>query len=210
VSQDRFVQLFRAMFRGGFIGGLVALIGSFMASTVFHLHQESLQAFEQEEALAAQLVASTRDPGVYLLPDTRTPPAEGVSIEDHVNTLTERIAQGPVAFVAIRPGEDRTPLQARFYMSLLIHLSLASFLTLLGWKLRELSWRERTMILAGAMLAGVGFILLNHMNQWYFGWNYTRDTLLAAMIAWIPAVMVIGWATGAGRNFTAETISRPD
>lgn len=209
MSQDRFVQLFRAMFRGGFIGGLVALIGSFMASTVFHLHQESLQSFQQEDALATQLKASTAEAGVYLLPDTRTPPAEG-SIEEHVNALTERIAKGPVAFVAIRPGEDHTPLQARFYLSLLIHLGLASGLTVLGWKLREMSWRERTTILAGAMLAGVSFVLLNHMNQWYFGWAYTRDTLLAAMIAWIPAVMVIGWATGAGRNFTAEPVSRPD
>lgn len=196
--------MLRVLFRGGFIGGLVALLASFFTTAVFSLQGNAFHGAHQEAELAAQLRASLPEAGVYLLPNTRVAPPEGVDVEAHIDAMVERLAAGPVAFIAVDPRGERTHLQAKFYLMMLVHFACALLLTLVGWSLQSFAFRRRFLLLLLAVLAGSGFVLLNQWNQWYFGWEYTGDALRGILATWIPGCLVVAWATGAGRRFVGQ------
>ena len=198
--------MLRALFRGGFIGGLTAFLWTAFSWSVLGWHQAAIHPLADEAAAAAFLRTQTPVSGVYLLPDPHHAPA-GLP-EDSLKTRWERQAaatqRGPVAFLAVRAqGQDlRNP--AWMANTLGIHLLGAGLLTLLLWPLRHAGFWRRWSLLLLAVAAGGVINQLPDWNWWHAGPAWTLTTLADLLLGWGLAGLVIAWATGAGIAFTAE------
>ena len=199
-------MLLRALFRGGFIGGLVAFLCTAFSWSVLDWHSPTLLPLTDETAAAAFLRTQAPRPGVYLLPNPHhVPPGLSTdSLAARLRRQEEAVRQGPVAFLAVRTqGQDlRNP--AFFLNSLLIPLLSACLLTLLAWQLRARSFGRRWGVVMLAVLAGGVLNQLPYWNWWHTGPAWTLTTLADLFLCWGVAGLVIAWATGPGRTFIAR------
>jgi hypothetical protein len=194
-------MLLRALFRGGFVGGLVAFLATAFSWSVLGWHQAAIHPLADEAASAAFLRRQAPASGVYLLPDPHHPPTGLApdSLASHWARQVEAARRGPVAFLAVRAqGQDlRNPAWMANTVS--IHLLGASLLTLLLWPLRRRSYWRRWSLLMLAVAAGGVLNQLPYWNWWHMGPAWTLTTLADLLCCWGLAGLVIAWAAGAGR-----------
>lgn len=190
-------MLLRALFRGGFVGGVVAFLCTAFLWSSFSWNQASLRPLADEAAAAAFLRQQAPVSGVYILPNPHHHPA-GLSAD----SLTARLdaqaaasAQGPVAFLAVRAQGQNLNHPAFFLNTLLIHLLGASLLTALAWQWRGLSFARRWALLLLAVLAGGLINQLPYWNWWHTGPRWTLVSLADLLLVWGVAGLVIAWAT---------------
>lgn len=196
-------MLLRALFRGGFIGGLVAFLCTAFSWSVLDWHRATLHPLADEGAAAAFLRLQAPESGVYLLPNPHhVPPGLSTdSLSARLRRQEAAVRQGPVAFLAVRTqGQDlRNP--AFFLNALLIPVLGSVLLTLLAWQLRTRSFAIRWCAVMLAVLSGGVLNQLPYWNWWHTGPAWTLTTLADLLLCWGVAGLVIAWATGRGAAF---------
>lgn len=196
--------MLRALFRGGFIGGLTAFLWTAFSWSVLAWHQPTLRTLPDEAAARDFLRGAAPVSGVYLLPNPHHHPA-GLSEDSLVARLDAQLAasrQGPVAFLAVRAEGQDPAHPAWFLNTLLIHLLGAGLLTVVAWQFRTLSYWRRWGLLEVSVLAGGIVNQLPYWNWWHAGPAWTLTSLADLLLCWGLAGLVICWATGTGRVFT--------
>lgn len=206
-------MLARALFRGGLIGGLVAFLLQAAAWSLLPWHATMTERFADEGAVARVLAEQSGGRrGVFQLPDTRAAELEGLDGDEalaRIESLSQRLQEGPVALVALRPDGIDLMNPGFFLASLLILVLGATGLTLLAWQLRERSLLLRWGTTLGAVAAGALLNQLPYWNWWHFTPRWTAIQLVDQLLPWAGAALVIAWATGpAGRRFVAASPSR--
>jgi hypothetical protein len=196
--------MLRALFRGGFIGGLTAFLWTAFSWSVLSWHQATLRPLSDEAAAQSFLRQAAPASGVYLLPNPHHQPA-GLPDDSLIVRLDGQLAasrQGPVAFLAVRAAGQDPAHPAWFLNTLLIHLLGATLLTLVAWQLRALPFWRRWGVLELAVLAGGVLNQLPYWNWWHTGPAWTLTSLADLLLCWGLAGLVISWSAGSGRSFT--------
>jgi|GEM_PF-355075 len=191
-------MLLRALFRGGFIGGLVAFLCTAFSWSTLGWHQASLRTLADETAAAEFLRQQAPESGVYILPNPHHHPA-GLGADSLTARLDRQVAasaKGPVAFLAVRAQGQNLTHPAFFLNTLLIHLLGALLLSLILWQLRGRSFLHRWAMLLLAVAAGGIINQLPYWNWWHAGPGWTFTTLADLVLCWGVAGLVIAWATG--------------
>ncbi len=172
------------------LGGLVAFLWGAISWMVLPWHHKILQAFTNEDAVAAVIRSNTPQAGVYLLPNVQ----EGASEQERASrekAAMDRMRQGPVVLAAVQVA-GRDPSSPTLYLGgLLINLVGAFFVSWLVLSLSGSSYgaRVKTVMLA-ALIAGA----LGHLPNWHwwgFSTGYTLMAILDLFIAWSLAGLVI-------------------
>jgi len=199
--------MLRTLFRGGFIGGLVAFLWTAFSWSALSWHQAGLHALPDEAAAQAFLREAAPRSGIYLLPN---PHRHGDALT--ADSLTARLDRqlaasrtGPVAFLAVRAEGQDLAHPAWFLNTLLIHLVGATLLTLLVLPLRHLPFWRRWLTVELAVLAGAWLTLLPAWNWWHAGPAWTLTLLADLLVGWGIAGLVIAWASGPVRRFAPST-----
>ncbi len=191
-------MLLRALFRGGFMGGLVAFLWTAFSWSSLGWHQATLQPLVDEGAAREFLRTQAPRSGVYILPNPHHHQA-GLGADSLTARLDRQVkaaAEGPVAFLAVRAQGQNLQHPAFFLNTLLIHLLGATLLTLLGWQFRAKSFLGRWGLVLLAVAAGGLVNQLPYWNWWHTGPTWTFTTLADLLACWGVAGVVIAWATG--------------
>jgi hypothetical protein len=194
-------MLFRALFRGGILGGIVAFLFSAFSWSVLPFHNNSLHFFENEQPLLEALADTQGPAGIYLLPSAMHLPSDldvtdRAAMDAHQETIVKKMEEGPVAFLAFAPQGVNLYNPGYFLGTMLTYLLAAFCFTLMLWPLREKTFLQRWLTLMAAALAAAAIGHLPNAFMWHFGFAYTAAMIFDVIVGWGVAGLVIAWATG--------------
>lgn len=181
--------MLKRLLAGSLLGGLILFAWGVFSWMVMPWHQNTLEKFTDEPAVADALQAYTGKDGVYILPNPHRQAPDSFAAADESTRLEalERMRQGPFAFVAVsRSGSDpQSPLP--YVRGLLINILTAAIISwmLMNARLPGYSCRLGFTVFIG-MLAGF-MVLLPQWNWWQFSPAYTligfADLLIGCFLA---------------------------
>jgi hypothetical protein len=168
------------------LGAIVLFVWSAIAWMVIPWPGEPLRSFANEAAVEAAITANATQPGNYILPNPHRP---GLTTEQS-NTLADKMMRGPMMFAAIRLGPMR-PFPLLMVLQFLIQFVSALIATFLVTNTAALSYGQRVLFVT---LCGVLIFVGGKLDEWVwwsFSSAYTLIELVAIVIGWILAGLVI-------------------
>lgn len=170
----------RPLMLGGIVGGLIAFIWSALSWMVFPWHTASLSKFNDQNAVAAAIVANAPAPGVYALP------YPDQSLDD---ATMEQQMKGPRFFGAVNL-QGSTEMGGQMAVGLIVQIIAAMLTTWLVLKTRGLSYGGRVMFV---VVVGVIAGLLTEIPLWNW-WGFSTGYMAAAMLDLVIASLLSGLA----------------
>ena len=176
---------------GTILGAIVLFVWSAIAWMIIPWPGDPLQAFANEEAMAAAVKANAPQSGNYILPNEprRTPGMTDEQYNAAMKAAEDRMNNGPMIFAAVRLGPiSMARALILGFISDLITVFIACLLLL---QTDRLSYRGRV-----AFVAGLGLLIfvathLDEWNWWGFSSAYTLMQFGAVVIGWILTGLVM-------------------
>jgi hypothetical protein len=176
--------MFKA-FLAAIVGAVIAFGWSSVSWMALPFHEQSLNGFDDEAAVAEIIRTHVSEPGIYILPGDKSMEPEA---------KMKAIADGPFLFASIRPGASEganmtTAIIRGFTATLVSGILLAILLGAVAPRLNYIG-RVFYVIVIAVFVALVGV----YPNQiwWEFSTGHTLWSMLDVVIGWGLAGLVMG------------------
>ncbi|MDF1861964.1 MAG: hypothetical protein P1U87_17225 [Verrucomicrobiales bacterium] len=181
--------MFKA-FLAAIIGAVIAFGWSSISWIALPFHEDTLNGFENESAIAEAIRKEVKEPGIYILPGDK-------SMEQEAKM--EAMKNGPFLFASIRPGKDEDMSMGKSMVRGFTSTLVASILLaiMLGAVAPRLNYAGRVgfVVLMTLFTAIVGF----YPNQiwWEFSTGFVLCNIMDAIIGWgLAALVMAGMING--------------
>ncbi len=170
---------------------LLAAVAVFLASSVIHMmlgfHKNDVGAIPDERRVADALRPFAIPPGDYAMP-------HGHAREMHTPEFIQKMKEGPVAIITIRPNEPAgmgKSLALLFGYSLVVG-AVAAYVA--GSTLSiGAEYGEVFRVVAAVAFAGYSLAVLQASIWWGRSWGYTARTMVDGAIYGLLTGGVFGW-----------------
>jgi hypothetical protein len=171
----------KSLIKGSLLGGLVLFVWSSLSWTVIPWHEATLNKFISDEGITKAILEAAPEKGIYYLP------SQGSEEE-----LWKKMETGPVAFLAIRPGEQNLGMGSLMGIQFVIQIMAAFLLTWMLLQTRaDMSYMKRVLFVAvAAFMAGI-MVHLPNWNWWEFSASYTAVNIIDLFVSGLFAGFVI-------------------
>ncbi|MEE9422179.1 MAG: hypothetical protein V3V50_03380 [Gammaproteobacteria bacterium] len=174
---------------GSILGGIVLFAWGAISWMVLPWHEQTLEKFSDEPAVA-QIIAeqATRD-GVYILPNPHKHSA--IMNEEQKKAAEtdamERMKQGPFVFLAVTKSGSDPQDQEPYIRSLITQMVIAGLITCLVLAVKLSSYSGKVLFITALGLLGGLMVYVPLWNWWKFSNSFTlvgvADLVISAFLA---------------------------
>ena len=155
----------KIVLKGAILGGLAAFLWGAFSWMALPWHNMTISAVPRETELSTAIKNTVEEDGLYIIPWSTEKGSE--------EAVRKKMAEGPFAFMAIKPGGTGTAMSKPMFISILVNMFVAGLLTCLLLQSNISGFIKRMGFVQMAALSGAIIVLFNHWNWWGFGTSYT-------------------------------------
>jgi hypothetical protein len=172
------------LLKGALLGGITYFVWMNVSWMGLGWHKTYMKSFSDESAVASALKGAASGSGVYAMPD----PKHCASPEQ----MMGKMAEGPFAYIMLRPGGRSTSMGAMMLLGLLASFVWSGMATFLLMKTTGLSLVHKIGFVKIAGLLGSLSIYFGQWNWWGFSETYVLVNVLDQAIGWGLVGLVLG------------------
>ena len=182
---------------GSLVGGVILFIWSFLAWVILPLHNSTMHAVTNEDAVANMIAQNAQQKSVYTIPHN---PA--TSDKAAMDAWAERLKRGPNAMIIFDPAGTDPMMPSQMLIGLVLDLLSAFFVI---WFL------TRSTAAGGSYLARVTYcgmigifvsVFVHLMNWNWMGMpgDFTSGLVIDTIVGWILAGLGIAAVVNRGKD----------
>jgi hypothetical protein len=171
----------RSVIIGGIISAIIAMVWSAASWMMLPFHDQTIQGFANEDAVAESIRQNAKEPGMYNIPWNK----------GNIEEMHQRMARGPVAFMAILPGGRSPEMGSMMGGSFLLNLFVGMMATYVMVNTRLTSYIRRAGMFKIAAVAGTISAYGSQWTWWGFSLHYAVVEIIDAGFAWGLAGLVV-------------------
>jgi hypothetical protein len=145
----------------GLVGGVILFVWSFLAWTVFPLHEPSLHRMTNEDAVIAALQPQLRDKAVYMFPKGPGMSADKATMD----AWTEKMRRGPTGLIFYDPQGSDPMMASQMVIGLILDILSAA---LIAWFLARSTAMTASFLARAAYCAmfAIFVSVYTHLMSW--------------------------------------------
>lgn len=170
---------------GGFVGGVILFVWSFLAWVVLPIHSPALREIPNEDAFVSVIKPALPGKGVYQLPHN-----PGMSADKAAqDAWMEKTKRGPGGLIIYDPAGSDPMMTGQMIVGLLIDILSA---LIVAWLLTRStamtsSYMSRVMFCGMFAIFATAFDYLTMWNWMGYPADFTTGLIVDALIAWLLA-----------------------
>jgi hypothetical protein len=172
---------------GGIIAGIIVFFWGFVAHEFLPLGEAGMHDIPKEDAVAALMKDSVREPGIYLLPGRTM--LQSRSKEEQA-ALMEKVAKGPTGFLIIHPEGGDTALGKYLARQFATNVVCGILAALLVSQLRP-GFVVRVLCVTLMGVFGFVMVCVPYWNWYGFPLEFTIAQAIEHTVGWFLAGLAI-------------------
>lgn len=187
----------RQLLLGSMLGGLVLFAWGAISWMVLPWHEQTLEAFSDEPAVAAAISAHALRDGIYILPNPHRHPDNTGEKQKQAREkdALQRMKQGPFVFLAVTRAGSDPDNPAPFLRSILVQIVIAGLVTGLVIISHIGSFSLKVIFISALGLLGGLMVYVPLWNWWTFSSSFTLTGMADLVISFFFAGLVIATIT---------------
>ncbi len=175
----------KRMLLGALVGGVILFFWSFLAWVVLPLHEPSLRAIPNEDAVMATLQSSLKTRSVYIFPKNPGSSADAAAQA----AWTDKMKRGPTGLIFFDPTGTDPMMPGQFACGMLLDI-ISAFVA--AWFLARSTAAGSSYMMRVAFCGMFGiftavFVHLMNWNWMGFPADFTTGQIIDAIVSWILA-----------------------